>query len=60
MYKVWDVVLVCNQDKFDLRKELRILVWEVVLVCNQDKLDFRKELRILVWVFRNQDKFYLS
>ena len=33
----------CNQDKFDLRKELRILVWELVLVCNQDKFYIRKE-----------------
>ena len=31
--------LVCNQDTFDLRKELRILE----LVCNQDKFDIRKE-----------------
>ena len=36
-----ELVLVCNQDTFDLRKELRI--WEVVLVCNQDKFDIRKE-----------------
>ena len=36
-----DLVLVCNQDTFDLRKELRIL--EVVLVCNQDKFDIHKK-----------------
>ena len=41
----------CNQDKFDLRKELRIWEVEVVLVwvlCNQDKPYLRKEGHIKV------------
>ena len=62
-----ELVLVYNQDKFDLRKELSI--WEVlvelVLVYNQDKFDLRKELSIwkvvelVVWVHCNQAKPYL-